>query len=82
MAGRCSPPRSVEVKPYDRKAPRQLKRAAAKRSAALGYVVRDSRNGRVMSRHRTWGAAVRARARYDRASARAGRGRPYEAGKA
>jgi hypothetical protein len=41
------------------------------------------RNGSVVvSRHRTYSAAVRERTRLDRISFRAGRGRPYEAGKA
>ena len=78
----CSPPKARGIKPHTRSKPRQFKRAAAKRRAALGYVVRNTRTGQVVSRHRTLTAAARERARLDRISFRAGKGRPYSTGKA
>ena len=79
---RCAAPKSVTVKGYWRAKPRGLKRAAAKRTAALPYVVRNSKTGTVVSRHRTYTAAINARRRADLASYRRGQGRPYEAGRA
>jgi hypothetical protein len=79
---RCSAPKSVTVKGYWRSKPRQLKKAAAKRQAAMPYVVRNSRTGTVVSRHRSLTAAISASRRLDLASYRAGKGRPYEAERA
>jgi len=78
---RCSPPKSVTVKGYWRSKPRQLKKAAAKRRAALSYVVRNSRTGAVVSRHRTLTGAIRERQRLDLISYRQGKGKPYETGR-
>ncbi len=82
MASKCSPPKSQSVKKHLRARPIQRKKAAAKRRAALPYVVRNTRTGQIVTRHRTWSAAVRERGRLDLQSYRAGRGRPYSAGKA
>jgi hypothetical protein len=82
MANKCSPPKSQSVKTHTRARPIQRKRAAQKARAKLPYVVRDTRSGSVVSRHRTYNAAVRERTRRDRISFRSGRGRPFEAGKA
>jgi len=77
---RCSPPKTVTVKGYWRNAPKRRRKAAS--TASLPFVVKDSRNGAVISRHRTFTAAVRARKRADLASYRRGQGRPYETGRA
>lgn len=78
MAGpSCSPPKSVSVRDYFRTKPR-----SAKRKAQLAYVVRNTRTGTIVSRHRTWGAATREARRRDLQSYRKGQGRPFEAGKA
>jgi hypothetical protein len=77
----CAPPKTVTVKGYWRTKPRGLKKAAAKRQAALSYVVRNARTGAIVSRHRTSTAAVRERKRLDLISYRQGKGRPYETGR-
>lgn len=73
----CSPPKSQSVKSYTRSKPR--KKAKSK---PLPYVVRNTRKGAIVSRHRTLTAAIRAERRADLASYRRGQGRPYSAEKA
>ena len=82
MANKCSAPKSQSVKAHTRARPLHRKKIAQKVRAGLPYVVRDSRTGRVVSRHRKYNAAAIEAKRRDRLSFRAGRGRPYEAGKA
>ena len=73
----CSAPRSVTVKGYWRTKPRKKPQARP-----AGFVVKNTRTGAVVSRHRTLTAAIREEKRLDRISFRAGRGRPYDAQKA
>lgn len=70
------------MKGHYRQVRKKRKAKRTSRAGALPYVVRDERNGRVVSRHRTYTAAIKARARYDRASYRRGQGRPYSAERA
>jgi hypothetical protein len=78
----CRAPKAQGVKSHTRSKPRAIKAAATKRRAKLGFVVRNSRTGKVVSRHRTLTAAIREERRLDLISFRAGKGRPYSSGKA
>ena len=81
MASKCSPPKSQTVKAHTRGRPIHRKKRAQAARKRLPYVVRNE-SGQVVSYHRTYTAAIRQRARLDRKAFRAGRGRPYHAGKA
>jgi hypothetical protein len=76
----CRPPRTVSVRGHWRQVRKTRKKKRAPRP--LPYVVYDTRNGRVVSRHKSLTAAWKAERRYDRASYRRGQGRPYNTRKA
>jgi hypothetical protein len=78
MARACRAPRAVAVKGHWRQVRKKRKRP--RRAPAANWVV--TRGGRVVTRHRTFTAAVKSRQRLDRASYRRGQGRPYNVDKA
>lgn len=65
----------VTVKGYWRTKPRRFRKGPMAASAAPYAVVG---NGRTISTHRTYSAAINARKRANLQSFRAGRGRPYD----
>ena len=74
----CTPPKGQSVKAHTRSKPRR--KPTAKKQ--LPFVVKNTRTGTIVSRHRTLTAAIRQERRLDLASFRRGNGRPYSAGKA
>lgn len=75
MAGRCSPPKTVRVKDYERNAPKRKRKRAAKAAPSSSYWTCVNRSGRTCgTHHATMPAAVAHRKRLDRL-ARAARAR-------
>lgn len=78
MPSRCSSPRSVSVSGYWRAGPR--KKAKPRQAPAKYWTCVNERTGQTCGvHHATMTSAVRHRTQLDRKSARAGRGRPWQA---
>jgi hypothetical protein len=70
------------VKSHTRAGRAPARKARAPKAGATYYVVQNERTGKTLgTRHRTLTGAVAARKRADRASYRAGRGRPWNVAK-